>query len=84
MNLIHVIIIFTFVIVNTIIMSNVITTITAVVSNVIALICVQYLLRDILQFDNTLNDSINRITNAHRTCDLILGVGDGKVVYFEC
>ena len=37
-----------------------------------------FLLRDILQFDNTLDDSINHIKNAHRTCDLILGVGDGK------
>jgi len=37
-----------------------------------------YLLRDILQFDNNLNDSINRITDANRTCDLILGVGDGN------
>jgi hypothetical protein len=36
-----------------------------------------YLLRDILQFDNKLQDSIDRITNANRTCDLILGVGDG-------
>lgn len=38
-----------------------------------------YLLRDILQFDTKLQDSIDRITNAHRTCDLILGVGDGKI-----
>mgnify|MGYP006902778891 CR=1 FL=1 len=37
-----------------------------------------FLLRDILQFDNTLNASITRIETAHRTCDLILGVGDGK------
>ena len=42
---------------------------------------VQYLLRDILQFDATLSDSMSRITNAHRTCDLILGVGDGKVSF---
>jgi isopenicillin-N N-acyltransferase like protein len=40
-----------------------------------------YLLRDILQFDATLNDSIHRITTANRTCDLILGVGDGKADY---
>lgn len=32
-----------------------------------------------LQFDQTLDDAINHIANAHRTCDLILGVGDGKV-----
>ena len=37
-----------------------------------------FLLRNILQFDNTLNASISRIQTAHRTCDLILGVGDGK------
>jgi isopenicillin-N N-acyltransferase-like protein len=49
------------------------------------------LLRDILQFDLTLDDSINRITRSsndlltftytcvERTCDLILGVGDGKL-----
>ncbi|CAK8694659.1 unnamed protein product [Clavelina lepadiformis] len=37
-----------------------------------------YILRDILQFDYTLDDAVNRIANAHRTCDLILGVGDGK------
>lgn len=40
----------------------------------------QYLLRDILQFDDSLQKAIQRITSAHRTCDLILGVGDGKVV----
>jgi len=38
-----------------------------------------FLLRDILQWDKTLDDSINRITSAARTCDLILGVGDGKM-----
>ena len=39
----------------------------------------QYLLRDILQFDFTLQDAMAHISSAHRTCDLILGVGDGKV-----
>jgi hypothetical protein len=39
----------------------------------------QFLLRDILQFDETIDDSINRIVSYPRTCDLILGVGDGKV-----
>ena len=39
----------------------------------------QYLLRDILQFDDTMEDADQRITNANRTCYLILGVGDGKV-----
>ena len=66
----------------------------ATIGNILTVICVwdecmgdcfsiliplQYLLRDILQFDNTLEDAMNRISNSHRTCDLILGVGDGKV-----
>ena len=38
-----------------------------------------FLLRDILQFDDSLESALKRITNANRTCDLILGVGDGKV-----
>ncbi|XP_077988524.1 protein dcd1A-like [Glandiceps talaboti] len=42
-----------------------------------------YLLRDILQFDNTVDDSINRIANAHRTCHLLMGVGDGKLGTFR-
>ncbi|XP_077988483.1 protein dcd1A-like [Glandiceps talaboti] len=42
-----------------------------------------YLLRDILQFDDTVDDSINRISNAHRTCDLLMGVGDGKLETFR-
>ncbi|XP_077989372.1 protein dcd1A-like [Glandiceps talaboti] len=42
-----------------------------------------YLLRDILQFDNTVDDAVNRIANAHRTCDLILGVGDAKLNTFR-
>jgi len=42
-----------------------------------------YVLRDILQFDNTLDDAINRLENTKRTCDLILGVGDGKLGYFR-
>jgi len=37
-----------------------------------------FLLRDILQFDNTVDDATNRMVNAKRTCDLILAVGDGK------
>jgi hypothetical protein len=37
-----------------------------------------YLIRDVLQFDETLTAAENRIENAERTCDLILGVGDGK------
>jgi isopenicillin-N N-acyltransferase-like protein len=37
-----------------------------------------YVLRDILQFDRTRMDGVSRLASAHRTCDLILGVGDGK------
>jgi hypothetical protein len=41
-----------------------------------------FLLRDIMQFDNSYTDSIRRIQTANRTCDLILGVGDGKADTF--
>ena len=37
-----------------------------------------FLLRDILQFDGTVDDATNRMVNAERTCDLILAVGDDK------
>lgn len=42
-----------------------------------------YLLRDIIQFDKTLDEAKARLTNAHRTCNLILGVGDGKSNQFN-
>jgi len=42
-----------------------------------------FLLRDILQFDDTFDDAINRMVNSRRTCDLILGVGDGKLNEFR-
>eukprot|EP01102_Stenamoeba_stenopodia_P020893 TRINITY_DN8296_c0_g1_i1.p1 TRINITY_DN8296_c0_g1~~TRINITY_DN8296_c0_g1_i1.p1 ORF type:complete len:480 (-),score=84.84 TRINITY_DN8296_c0_g1_i1:72-1430(-) len=42
-----------------------------------------FLLRDILEFDYTGDDAINRIANADRTCSLILGVGDGKLPMFR-
>ena len=42
-----------------------------------------FLLRDILRFDVTVDDSINRMAKARRTCDLILGVGDGKLNQFR-
>jgi len=42
-----------------------------------------YLLRDILQFDLTIDDAIARIADEKRTCDLILGVGDGKLGEFR-
>jgi hypothetical protein len=37
-----------------------------------------WLLRDVLHSDSHLEDSIERMEDARRTCDLILGVGDGK------
>ena len=37
-----------------------------------------YLLRDVLEFDNTVYEAVERMQQANRTCDLILGVGDGK------
>jgi len=42
-----------------------------------------WVLRDILQYDITLQDSISRMKNQKRTCDLILGVGDGKTSEFR-
>lgn len=37
-----------------------------------------FLLRDILQFDYSLEDAINRMISAKRTCNIYLGVGDKK------
>lgn len=37
-----------------------------------------FLLRDILEFDRSVGEAQRRIAEAHRTVDLILGVGDGK------
>lgn len=37
-----------------------------------------FLLRDILQYDKSLTEALTRMKTATRTCDLILGVGDGK------
>jgi len=42
-----------------------------------------FLLRDILQYDDVLEDAINRMINSRRTCNLILGVGDGKTNNFR-
>jgi isopenicillin-N N-acyltransferase like protein len=38
-----------------------------------------FVLREILQYDQTIDDAISRMATVHRTCDLILGVGDGKL-----
>lgn len=42
-----------------------------------------FLLRDILQFDDHLENAIQRIVHTKRTCNLILGVGDGKSSQFR-
>jgi len=42
-----------------------------------------FLLRDILYHDNTIDDATLRIAMTRRTCDLILGVGDGKLTEFK-
>jgi len=40
-----------------------------------------FMLRDILQFDHTVDDAISRMADQTRTCDLILAVGDGNLGY---
>jgi len=40
-------------------------------------------LRDILQFDNSVADATTRLVNTARTCDLLFGVGDGKSNVFR-
>ena len=42
-----------------------------------------FLFRDTLQYSNSVDDAIKSIQNSNRTCNLILGVGDGnaKMVY---
>ncbi len=42
-----------------------------------------YVLRDILQFDQTGLDGLSRLASANRTCHLILGVGDGVAKTFN-
>lgn len=42
-----------------------------------------FLMRDILQFDTSLQESIRRIEAAHRTCSIWLGVGDSHQKTFR-
>lgn len=42
-----------------------------------------FLLRNVLMYDVTVDDAVNRMINARRTCDLMLGVGDGKMNEFR-
>ena len=37
-----------------------------------------FVLRDVLQFSDSLESGIQRITEANRTCNLIIGLGDGE------
>ncbi len=37
-----------------------------------------FMLREILQYDKTLADAQRRMESKRRTCDLLIGVGDGK------
>jgi hypothetical protein len=40
-----------------------------------------YVLRDVLQFSSTLEEGIKSIQESNRTCNLIIGLGDGKENY---
>jgi hypothetical protein len=42
-----------------------------------------FVLRDILQFDHTVEQATQRLEDTHRTCDLILGAGSGKEPMFR-
>lgn len=37
-----------------------------------------YVLRDVMKYTQTLEEGIARIENSNRTCNLIIGIGDGK------
>jgi len=36
-----------------------------------------------LQFDNSTSDAVNRLANTYRTCDILMGFGDGKASQFK-
>ncbi len=42
-----------------------------------------FLLRDVLQFDNSLDEATKRIKTAKRTTRLLYGIGDGELVQFR-
>jgi len=42
-----------------------------------------FMLRDILQWDKTVDDAINRVEAADRTCSIFIGVGNPKQNYFR-
>jgi len=42
-----------------------------------------YVLRDLLQFANSTDDATNILANTPRTCDILMGFGDGKANEFR-
>lgn len=42
-----------------------------------------FLMRDVMQWDATLSAALQRVHDATRTCNLILGIGDAKVPMFK-
>ncbi|EFA74526.1 acid ceramidase-like protein [Heterostelium album PN500] len=42
-----------------------------------------FLLRDILQYDSSIDDALNRIYNAHRTCSIYVGLGSNTTNDFR-
>lgn len=42
-----------------------------------------FVLRDVLQWDTNIEQAIHRMQTTRRTCNLILGVGDGNAGYFR-
>ena len=42
-----------------------------------------FLLRDILQFDTDIDQTLSRVASATRTCSIFMGVGDGKENRFK-
>jgi hypothetical protein len=42
-----------------------------------------FLLRDILQFDKTIDDALDRIDSANRTCSIFIGLGDHQSQTFR-
>ncbi len=37
-----------------------------------------FILRDVMKYENSLTSAIDRIQTSNRTCNLIIGVGDGE------
>ena len=37
-----------------------------------------FILRDVLKYEDSLDNAVQRIENANRTCNLIIGIGDGE------